>query len=121
MAEPIDPIDAELRLAQILGDDFLAQAPEAAPGLSPGAEPSGRVALKGNPFDEVLSRAIESLNEVSRSEIYANQMVDKYLRGEIELHEVMLAQSKMSIMVQLAVTTINSAVTTFKEITQMQV
>ena len=117
MSEPINPINAEIRLAQILGDDFLAQAPSAAPGPTPAAEPAGRSSFAGN----ILSRAIESLEGVSRSEIYANQLVDKYLRGEVELHEVMLAQSKMSITVQLAVTTINSAVTTFKEITQMQV
>jgi flagellar hook-basal body complex protein FliE len=48
-------------------------------------------------------------------------MVNSYLRGEVELHEVMLAQSKMSIQIQLAMTVINSAVTSFKEITQMQV
>ncbi len=121
MAEPINPINAEMRLAQILGDDFLAQAPEAVPGLTPAAEPAGRSSFTGNPFEDVLSQAIESLEGVSRSEIYANQLVDKYLRGEVELHEVMLAQSKMSIIVQLATTTINLAVSTFKEITQMQV
>ena len=68
-----------------------------------------------------MSRAVDMLNDVSRSERYADQLVNGYLRGEVELHEVMTAQSKMSIMVQLAVTTINTAVTTFKEITQMQV
>ncbi len=121
MSEPINPINAEIRLAQILGDDFLAQAPTAAPGPTPAAGPSLPSSFSGNPFEDVLSRAIEALEGVSRSEIYANQLVDKYLRGEVELHEVMLAQSKMSIMVQLAVTTITSAVGTFKEITQMQV
>lgn len=118
MAEPIDPISAEMKLAEILGEDFLAQAPEAASGLIPAAKPTG---FSGNLFEDVLARAIESLEEVSRSEIYANELIDKYLRGEVELHEVMVAQAKMSIMVQLAVTTINSAVATFKEITQMQV
>jgi len=120
MAEQINPIGAETRLAQILGDDYLAQAVEPTPGLSAPAEPA-KTSFTGNPFEDVLSKAIDALNGVSRSEIRANQLIDSYLRGEIELHEVMLAQSKMSIMVQLAVTTVNSAVTTFKEITQMQV
>lgn len=121
MVEPIDPIQAELKLAQILGDDFLAQAPEAAPGLAPALELAGRTEFSGNPFEDVLSKAIDALEGVSRSEIYANQLIDKYMRGEVELHEVMATQAKASIMVQLAVTTINAAVTTFKEITQMQV
>ncbi|MFH1347811.1 MAG: flagellar hook-basal body complex protein FliE [Candidatus Margulisiibacteriota bacterium] len=121
MAEQISPIGAEMRLAQILGDDYLAHAAQPAAGPAAAAEPAGRTEFSGNPFEDVLSRAIESLNGVSRSEIYANQLIDKYMRGEVELHQVMMAQSKMSIMVQLAVTTVNSAVTTFKEITQMQI
>lgn len=121
MTEQINPINAETRLAQILGDDFLAQAPEAAPGPTPAVGPSSQTEFSGNVFEDILSQAIESLNGVSRSERYADQLVQKYLRGEVELHEVMVAQSKMSIMVQLATTTINLAVSTFKEITQMQV
>lgn len=121
MAEPINPINAEMRLAQILGEDFLAQAPTPAAGPAPAADPARSIEFAGNPFEDILSQAIGALEGVSRSEIYANQLIDKYLRGEVELHEVMIAQSKMSIMVQLAVTTINTAVTTFKEIIQMQV
>ena len=121
MAESIDPISAELRLAQILGEDFLAQAPTAAPGPTPAVGPAGSTEFTGNPFEDVLARAINALEGVSRSEIYANQMVDRYLRGEVELKDVMVTQAKMSIMVQLAVTTINSAVNTFKEITGMQI
>jgi flagellar hook-basal body complex protein FliE len=122
MVEGINPINAEMRLAQLLGeDDFLAQVPEAAPAVTPAAEPANRISFTGNPFEDVLSSAIEALEGVSRSEVYANQLVDKYIRGEAELHEVMLAQAKMGVTVQLAVTSINSAVTTFKEITQMQI
>ena len=121
MVEPVRPINAELRLAQILGEDFLAQAPQPSAAAVAAAEPSRSGELSGSPFDDVLSKAINALNGVSRSEIHANQLIDKYLRGEAELHDVMLAQSKMSIMVNLAVTTINLAVSTFKEITQMQI
>ena len=74
-----------------------------------------------SPFDDILNEAIKSLNSVSESERYADQMINGYLKGTVELHEAMIAQSKMSVMVQMAVTTINSAVTTFKEITQLQV
>jgi len=122
MAESISPISAEMKLAQILGDDYLAQVPGSSATAPAAADSSlGKVDFSGNVFDDVLSRAIDALNGVSRTEMYANQLIEKYTRGEVELHEVMVAQSKASIMVQLAVTTINSAVTTFKEITQMQV
>lgn len=122
MVEAINPINnAELKLAQILGDDYLVQAPQSSAGLTPAAEAIGSTKLSGNPFEDILAKAIDALEGVSRSEIYADQLVEKYLRGEAELHQVMVAQSKAGIMVQLAVTAINSAVTTFKEITQMQV
>lgn len=122
MAEQISPISsAELQLAQILGDDYLAQAPESAAGLGAAAGPVDGAKFTGNAFEDVLSKAIDALNGVSRTEVYTNQLIDKYMRGEVEMHEIMVAQSKMSIMIQLATTTINTAVTTFKEITQMQV
>jgi flagellar hook-basal body complex protein FliE len=121
MAEAIDPISIEMKLAQILGDDFLAQAPTAAPGPTPAAEPAGRTEFSGNMFEDILSQAISALEGVSRTEIYANQLVGRYLKGEVDLKDVMVAQAKMSIMVQLAVTTVNSAVNTFKEITGMQI
>ena len=117
MAEAIGPVSPETRLAQLLGDDYdIAQvSPTVAPGFAE------KTTFTGNAFDDILSKAISALNSVSASERYADQMVNRYVRGEVELHEVMVAQSKMSIMVQLAVTTINTAVTTFKEITQMQI
>ena len=48
-------------------------------------------------------------------------MVQKYARGEADLQEVMTAQAKMNLSVQMAVTTVNQAVSTFKEITQLQI
>jgi flagellar hook-basal body complex protein FliE len=123
MVEGIDPVKASLRLAQLLGEDeVVAQAPLAPSAASPAQPaPAGRSDFSGNPFEDILAKAIESLEKVSKTEIYANELVDKFVRGEAELQEVMVAQAKMSIMVQLAVTTVNAAVTTFKEITQMQV
>lgn len=121
MIQPIDPVTANLRLAQLLGDDLLAQAPAAPAAPMPAAPSSAGTEFTGNPFEDVLAKAIESLEGVSRSEIYANQLVEKYVKGEAELQDVMVAQSKMSIMMQLAVTTVNSAVSSFKEITQIQV
>lgn len=124
MAQAISPVNAELRLAQLLGDDILAPSSTVAPPsqVSPVAETGvSRVSFSGNPFEDMLSRAVEALNGVSQSEATTNQLIDKYLKGEMDLQSVMVAQSKTTILVQLAVTTINAAVTSFKEITQMQV
>ncbi|MBU0671630.1 MAG: flagellar hook-basal body complex protein FliE [Candidatus Margulisbacteria bacterium] len=122
MAEQISPINnAEMRLAQILGDDYLSQASEVAAGPAEAAKPLGQPTLSGNPFEDVLAKAMHAIDGVSRSEMHANQLIEKYMRGEVEMHEVMIAQSKISIMMQLAVSTITSAVTSFKEITQMQI
>ncbi|MFA5034535.1 MAG: flagellar hook-basal body complex protein FliE [Candidatus Margulisiibacteriota bacterium] len=120
----INPVNADLRLAQLLGDDLVAQAPatsSAAPLGSASAALTGDKPLSSNMFDDILNKSIEALNGVSKSEFHANQMIERYSRGEVELHDVMVAQSKMSVMVQMAVTTINGAVNTFKEITQMQI
>jgi flagellar hook-basal body complex protein FliE len=124
MVEAIKPIDAEMKLAQLLGEDIFAQnsttpAPAETPAMSETAIP--RKDFSGNPFEDMLSRAVDALNGVSQSEATTNQLIDKYLKGEMDLQAVMIAQSKTTILVQLAVTTINAAVTSFKEITQMQV
>ncbi|NQU16929.1 MAG: flagellar hook-basal body complex protein FliE [Candidatus Saganbacteria bacterium] len=112
MPRTISP--ASLRLAQLLGDNK-TESPRSI-GLSTVAGE-----LKNSPFEDILSKAINSLDAVSKQEIRANQLVGSYLKGEVELSDVMIETSKLSVMVQLAVTTINSAVSTFKEITQMQV
>jgi flagellar hook-basal body complex protein FliE len=78
-------------------------------------------AQSDNIFDQVLGRAVDALNSVSDTEINANKLIDQYLVGKVELSDVMLATSKMTVAVQLAVTTITSAVSTFKEITSMAI
>jgi flagellar hook-basal body complex protein FliE len=82
---------------------------------------SARPVEAGNIFDDMLGRAIGALNNVSATEMNANTLIDKYINGQAELSEVMLATSKMTIAVQLAVTTVTSAVSSFKELTQMQI
>lgn len=91
-----------------------------APG-APAAAAAPSVPETGNIFDEMLGRAIDSLNSVSEIEMNANKLIDDYIVGKAELSDVMIATSKMTIAVQLAVTTITSAVSSFKEITQMAI
>ncbi|MCX5750693.1 MAG: flagellar hook-basal body complex protein FliE [Candidatus Saganbacteria bacterium] len=104
MADPIGQIGRGLDLEGVTEAPKLSRAP-----------------LTGNIFEDVLSRAVESLEKVSNTELYANQLIEQYIAGKADLQDVMVATSKMSLMVQLAVTTITTAVNTFKEITQMQV
>jgi flagellar hook-basal body complex protein FliE len=105
---PIMPI----QLAQVAGETPVA--PTAAPGATGPVE-------GGNIFDDMLGRAMEALNSVSESELNANKLIDLYVQGKAELSDVMLATSKMTIAVQLAVTAVTTAVSSFKEITSMSI
>ncbi|MFA4858675.1 MAG: flagellar hook-basal body complex protein FliE [Candidatus Margulisiibacteriota bacterium] len=113
MVDPIGPITQKLNQ-----EDFTLEN-VAEPAANVAAAP--KIQFEGNLFEDVLSKAVEALNGVSQQEIYANQMIDQYTRGEVDMADVMLATSKMNIMVNLAVTVVNSAVTSFKEVTQMQI
>jgi flagellar hook-basal body complex protein FliE len=85
------------------------------------AQPATTPSKSESIFDQVLSRAVDALDSVSQTEMNANKLIDDYIAGKVELSDVMIATSKMTIAVQLAVTTITSAVSTFKEITQMPI
>ncbi|MCU0641389.1 MAG: flagellar hook-basal body complex protein FliE [Candidatus Margulisbacteria bacterium] len=121
MVQGIDPVSANQRLAQILGDEPLMAQAESPVQMGQGAGGVTRAGFTGNAFDDLLGKAIESLDGVSKTEFHANQVIDQYIKGKADLQEVMVAQSKATIMAQLAVTTVNAAVNTFKEITQMQI
>ena len=128
MTQAIGPLSmsaAENRLAQLIGDDsFLAQAPSAmaaAPAGTPAAPYAAQTGFSSSPFDDILNKTIQSLNGVSNSERATNQLVGQYARGQAELSDVMIAQAKLSVQTTLAVTVVNSVISTFKEITQIQV
>lgn len=92
----------------------------AVPRVAPAA-PAAAPAQTESIFDKALGRAIDALNSVSQTEMNANKLIDDYIAGKVELSDVMMATSRMSVAVQLAVTTITTAVSTFKEITQMSI
>jgi flagellar hook-basal body complex protein FliE len=99
---------------------ILAAVNDVASPTAPAA-PVSKVDPAGNPFDAVLGKAIDALNGVSQTEFTANKLIDDYIAGKAELSDVMIATSKMTIAVNLAVSTITSAVSSFKEITQMAI
>lgn len=97
----------------------LAQAGDVAAAAGAGAPTPVAPAAGGSLFDDILGRAVDALNSVSASEMNANHLIDLYVQGKAELSDVMLATSKMTLDVSLAVTTITNAVSSFKEITSM--
>lgn len=116
MAEAIDPL--QLKLAKLMGDDELFAA-TVKPAVAP--PPAQETQFQGNPFEDILSKAVDALQGVSRTEANANQLISNYVAGRADLQDVMVATSKMNLTIQFAVTIVTQAVTTFKEITQMQV
>ena len=114
MAEQIYKISPDL-MAQIMGPE--TSSPSEVKG------PAGNQEIKTSPsfFDDVLNKAVSALEGVSKTETAANQAMNSYINGQMDVSELMIATSKMNIAVQLAVTTVTSAVNTFKEITQMQI
>jgi flagellar hook-basal body complex protein FliE len=120
MIQGIDPISANMRLAQLLGEESIT-APAAAPLMAGENFATPKVNFTGNAFEDLLAKATEALAGVSKSEAAANQAITGYIQGTVDLQEAMVAQSKASVMSQLAVTTVNAAVNTFKEVTQMQI
>lgn len=106
MAEAISPIGIK-GISEIFGKESAAS--------------SVSVGNISSPFEDILNKAMDSLEGVSKLENQSNELINKYVQGQVELSDVMLTAAKANIAVQLAVTVITSAVNTFKEITQMQV
>ena len=114
----IEPIDPGIRLAQLLDEDITA-VKETEVVSAP--SPQNELFVSNSPFVDILGKAIDALEGVSKQESYANQLIDKYVNGEADLQKVMTETAKANLLVNLTVTVVNNAVTTFKEITQMQV
>ncbi|MEK7376508.1 MAG: flagellar hook-basal body complex protein FliE [Candidatus Margulisiibacteriota bacterium] len=114
MAEPVYKISSDL-LAQIMETESTSAAEV--------KSPAGNQEIKASPslFDDILGKAVNALEGVSKTEASANQAMNAYINGQIDVSEVMVETAKMNIAVQLAVTAVTSAVNTFKELTQMQI
>jgi len=117
----IDPVAADLRLTQLLNDDPFSSDVKVSQVSANQEAKSPFMTSNENAFDSMLSKAIDSLNSVSQYEKQANDLVTKFTRGEADISQVMIAQSKAGIQVQFAVTTVNAVVNTLKEVTQLQI
>ena len=84
-------------------------------------KPVEDISLNENLFQIALDRAVEGLNRVSAQDNKANALIVDYVNGKVPLEEVIIQMEKASVAVSLAMTVINSAVQTTKEILQMAV
>ncbi len=72
-------------------------------------------------FDDMLSQMVDSLNSVSAADDKANKLMADYLQGKASLTETMTTSAQSAVMIQLAVTILNQAVASFKEVLSMQI
>ncbi|MDD4526967.1 MAG: flagellar hook-basal body complex protein FliE [Candidatus Margulisbacteria bacterium] len=79
------------------------------------------IVLTDNLFQLALEKAVEGLNRISEQEIKADALVQEYVNGNVPLEEVIIQMEKATVAISLAMTVINSAVQTTKEILQMAV
>ncbi len=77
--------------------------------------------LDKNPFQSLLDKAVDSLNAVSAQEMNSEKLINDYIQGKASLEDVMIEVEKANLSVNLAMTVINTSVTTIKEIMQMPV
>ncbi|OGI07429.1 MAG: flagellar hook-basal body complex protein FliE [Candidatus Margulisbacteria bacterium GWF2_35_9] len=81
----------------------------------------GQLNLKENLFKASLDKAIDGLNQVSQQELKADNLIKDYVNGKADLDQVMIEVEKANLSVSLALTVVNQALQTFKEIMQMPV
>lgn len=103
MAEPIAAVGGAVR--------------EAVPGGLTGAAQ----AESTSPFQNLLDNALGVLEDVSRTEEKTNAYIQEYVHGNISMEDVLIEATKMQLAMELAITIVNQAVSTFKEVQQMQV
>ena len=88
-----------------------------------GAEPESPAIGRGSliPFQTFLDQAVQKLNEVSVTELNANELVQQFTDGKASLEDAVFAMNELTTMVQFANQIVTTAVTTFREIEQMQI
>ncbi len=77
--------------------------------------------LNDNLFQIALEKAVDGLNRISQQEIKSDLLIQGYVEGTVPLEEVIIQMEKATVAISLAMTVINSAVQTTKEILQMAV
>lgn len=64
----------------------------------------------------------ETINQVNDAQVSADQMTEKFAKGEdVDLHQVMIASQKANITLQAAVEVRNKVIDAYQEMMRMQV
>lgn len=74
-----------------------------------------------HPFQKLLDYAVDSLNKVSATDMRTDAVAGKFATGQASLEEVMFAENRATLEINMAVTAVNNVVSSFKEIQQMPV
>jgi flagellar hook-basal body complex protein FliE len=77
--------------------------------------------INQHPFESFLGQAVSALNKTSHMETFADRKVEEYDAGKASLEEVMFAQQRATLQLNLTITALNNSLSTFKEIQQMPV
>lgn len=76
----------------------------------------------GEVHQQFSSYLKDALNEVNNSQIASNEMTKKLVNNEgVELHDVLIAQQKASVSLQLTMEVRNKGIEAYQEIMRMQV
>ena len=89
--------------------------------VAPGALTAAVSAENTTPFQQMLDGALGALENVSRTEERSNVYIQEYINGNVSMEDVLIEATKMQMAMELTITIVNQAVSTFKEIQQMQV
>ncbi len=115
-------------IAQVFSDDDLEalsrrQRVERDPLISPLANQADldTQRLDSPPFQIMIDRAVEALENISQMEYRVNDLTEQYIEGKVSIDEVSIEANKLNLAISFATTVISSASSTFKELTQMAV
>ncbi len=77
--------------------------------------------LKGTPKDSFEKALKEAIKEASQVEQEAQKAIEAFSKGEISIHQVVLAMEKADMTLQTLIQVRNKVLTAYEEISRMQV
>jgi flagellar hook-basal body complex protein FliE len=77
--------------------------------------------LETTPFQLFIDKAVESLENLSTTEMRVNDLIEQYIEGKVSIEEVSTETAKLSMAISFATTVVTQITTTFKEIQNLPV
>jgi flagellar hook-basal body complex protein FliE len=63
----------------------------------------------------------DALNQVNEAQVASSRMQDAYATGNVELHQVMIASQKASVMLEMTMQVRNKVIESYQEIMRMSI